>query len=189
MFTPNTLFIGQAHNPFISQNVRSPPEHWTSTRSMYIAIFSHLTYITVKTSVCIHTECIGRFISVFWWCGCKNLLQDQRKSFIFFTDTMHCLALMIHLYIKLRFILFLSHFTTAPLADCVMWLENFTFHIRPVEVQISYPHSHTLKVYYGDSGDQYNKEKETDHIKPHYSEWAFDSALLAMWLNTLLIGS
>ena len=113
-------------------------------------------------SVCFHTE---HRISAFWKVRFKKRSKIEQKDII---TPMHCVAFPSTLF-GAPF-----HIDNRTVADCGFWLEYASK--TPLEVVADLPHR--MRLFW--LRCQIMRLRSV-HIKPHYSQNAFDSALLAWY--------
>ena len=150
------LFHAKTNTPFISPNSQS------LRTELHFQFIRFAAAILQCASVCFHTE---HRISAFWKVRFKKRSKIEQQDII---TPMHCLA-------------FPSALFGAPfnidnrtVADCGFWLEYASK--TPLEVVADLPHRMCLFWL----RCQIMRLRSV-HIKPHYSQNAFDSALLAWY--------
>ena len=132
------------------------------------AVTPHWTPLSIHplcccyTPVCFHTECR---ISAFWRVRFKKRSKIEQKDII---TPMHCLAFPSALF-GAPF-----HIDNRTVADCGFWLEYASK--TPLEVVADLPRR--MRLFWLRS--QITRLQSV-HIKPHYSQNAFDSTLLAWY--------
>ena len=142
--------------PFISPNSQSlRTEH-------HFQFIRFAAAILQCASVCFHTE---HRISAFWKVRFKKRSKIEQKDNI---TPMHCLAFPSALF-GAPF-----HIDNRTVADCGFWLEYASK--TPLEVVADLPHR--MRLFW--LRCQIMRLRSV-HIKPHYSQNAFDSALLAWY--------
>ena len=129
--------------------------HWTP-------LLIHPLCCCYTPSVCFHTE---HRISAFWKVRFKTRSKIEQKDII---TPMHCLAFPSALF-GAPF-----HIDNRTFAYCVFWLEYASK--TPLEVVADLPHR--MRLFW--LRCQIMRLRSI-HIKPHYSQNAFDSALLAWY--------
>ena len=132
------------------------------------AVTQHWTPLSIHplcccyTPVCFHTECR---ISAFWRVRFKKRSKIEQKDII---TPMHCLAFPSALF-GAPF-----HIDNRTVANCGFWLEYASK--TPLEVGADLPRR--MRLFW--LRCQIMRLRSV-HIKPHYSQNAFDSALLAWY--------
>ena len=132
------------------------------------AVTPHWTPLSIHplcccyTPVCFHTECR---ISAFWRVRFKKRSKIEQKDII---TPIHCLAFPSALF-GAPF-----HIDNRTVADCGFWLEYASK--TPLEVVADLPHR--MRLFWLRCQIM---RLWSVHIKPHYSQNAFDSALLAWY--------
>ena len=132
------------------------------------AVTPHWTPLSIHplccwyTPVCFHTECR---ISAFWRVRFKKRSKIEQKDII---TPMHCLAFPSALF-SAPF-----HIDNRTVANCGFWLEYASK--TPLEVGADLPRR--MRLFW--LRCQIMRLRSV-HIKPHYSQNAFDSALLAWY--------
>ena len=144
------------NTPFISPNSQS------LRTELHFQFIRFAAAILQCASVCFHTE---HRISAFWKVRFKKRSKIEQKDII---TPMHCLAFPSALF-GAPF-----HIDNRTVADCGFWLEYASK--TPLEVVADIPHRMSLFWL----RCQIMRLRSV-HIKPHYSQNAFDSALLAWY--------
>ena len=147
------LFFRLTYTPFISPNSAVTP-HWTP--------LSIHPLCCCYTPVWFHTECR---ISAFWRVRFKKRSKIEQKDII---TPMHCLAFPSALF-GAPF-----HIDNRTVANCGFWLEYASK--TPLEVGADLPRR--MRLFW--LRCQIMRLRSV-HIKPHYSQNAFDSALLVWY--------
>ena len=124
--------------------------------------FNSSALLLLYTPVCFHTECR---ISAFWQVRFKKRSKIEQKDII---TPMHCLAFPSALF-GAPF-----HIDNRTVANCGFWLEYASK--TPLEVGADLPRR--MRLFW--LRCQIMRLRSV-HIKPHYSQNAFDSALLAWY--------
>ena len=145
-----------SNTPFISPNSQS------LRTELHFQFIRFAAAILQCTSVCFHTE---HRISAFWKVRFKKRSKIEQKDII---TPMHCLAFPSALF-GAPF-----HIDNRTVADCGFWLEYASK--TPLEVVADLPHR--MRLFW--LRCQIMRLRSV-HIKPHYSQNAFDSALLAWY--------
>ena len=144
------------YTPFISPNSQS------LRTELHFQFIRFAAAILQCASVCFHTE---HRISAFWKVRFKKRSKIEQKDII---TPMHCLAFPSALF-GAPF-----HIDNRTVADCGFWLEYASK--TPLEVVADLPHR--MRLFWL----RYQIMRlRSVHIKPHYSQNAFDSALLAWY--------
>ena len=152
----NWCHMGVSYTPFISPNSQS-------LRTELHFQFIRLAAATLRcASVCFHTECR---ISAFWQVRFKKRSKIEQKNII---TPMHCLAFPTTLF-GAPF-----HIENRTVANCGFWLEYASK--TPLEVVADLPRR--MRLFWLRSQIM---RLQSVHIKPHYSQNAFDSTLLAWY--------
>ena len=144
------------NTPFISPNSQS------LRTELHFQFIRFAAAILQCASVCFHTE---HRISAFWKVRFKKRSKIEQKDII---TPMHCLAFPSALF-GAPF-----HIDNRTVADCGFWLEYASK--TPLEVVADLPHR--MRLFW--LRCQIMRLRSV-HIKPHYSQNAFDSALLAWY--------
>ena len=145
-----------SYTPFISPNSQS------LRTELHFQFIRFAAAILQCASVCFHTE---HRISAFWKVRFKKRSKIEQKDII---TPMHCLAFPSALF-GAPF-----HIDNCTVADCGFWLEYASK--TPLEVVADLPHR--MRLFW--LRCQIMRLRSV-HIKPHYSQNAFDSALLAKY--------
>ena len=153
-FLWNGIFL--FNTPFISPNSQS------LRTELHFQFIRFAAAILQCASVCFHTE---HRISAFWKVRFKKRSKIEQKDII---TPMHCLAFPSALF-GAPF-----HTDNRTVADCGFWLEYASK--TPLEVVADLPHR--MRLFW--LRCQIMRLRSV-HIKPHYSQNAFDSALLAWY--------
>ena len=146
----------ESYTPFIS------PHSQSLHTELHFQFIRFAAAILQCASVCFHTE---HWISAFWKVRFKKRSNIEQKDII---TTMHCLAFPSALF-GAPF-----HIDNRTVADCGFWLEYTSK--TPLEVVADLPHR--MRLFW--LRCQIMRLRSV-HIKPHYSQNAFDSALLAWY--------
>ena len=139
------------------------------------AVTPHWTPLSIHplcccyTPVCFHTECR---ISAFWRVRFKKRSKIEQKDII---TPMHCLAFPSALF-GAPF-----HIDNRTIANCGFWLEYASK--TPLEVGADLPRR--MRLFWLRCQIM---RLWSVHIKPHYSQNAFDSALLAWYERGIKLG-
>ena len=142
--------------PFISPNSQS------LRTELHFEFIRFAAAILQCASVCFHTE---HRISAFWQVRFKKRSKIEQKDII---TPMHCLAFPSALF-GAPF-----HIDNRTIADCGFWLEYASK--TPLEVVADLPHR--MRLFWLRCQIM---RLWSVHIKPHYSQNAFDSVLLAWY--------
>ena len=146
----------KTNTPFISPNSQS------LRTELHFQFIRFAAAILQCASVCFHTE---HRISAFWKVRFKKRSKIEQKDII---TPMHCLAFPSALF-GAPF-----HTDNRTVADCGFWLEYASK--TPLEVVADLPHR--MRLFW--LRCQIMRLRSV-HIKPHYSQNTFDSALLAWY--------
>ena len=152
------------YTPFISPNSQS------LRTELHFQFIRFAAAVLQCASVCFHTE---HRISAFWKMRFKKRSKIEQKDII---TPMHCLAFPSTLF-GAPF-----HIDNRTIADCGFWLEYASK--TPLEVVADLPHR--MRLFW--LRCQIMRLRSV-HIKPHYSQNAFDSALLAWYERGIRFGS
>ena len=152
-----------SNTPFISPNSQS------LRTELHFQFIRFAAAILQCASVCFHTE---HRISAFWKVRFKKRSKIEQKDII---TPMHCLAFPSALF-GAPF-----HIDNRTVADCGFWLEYASK--TPLEVVADLPHR--MRLFW--LRCQIMRLRSV-HIKPHYSQNAFDSALLAWYERGIRMG-
>ena len=150
-----TFKTTHTYTPFISPNSQS------LRTELHFQFIRFAAAILQCASVCFHTE---HRISAFWKVQFKKRSKIEQKDM----TPMHCLAFPSALF-GAPF-----HSDNRTVADCVFWLEYASK--TPLEVVADLPHR--MRLFW--LRCQIMRLRSV-HIKPRYSQNAFDSALLAWY--------
>ena len=146
----------ETYTPFISPNSQS------LRTELHFQFIRFAAAILQCASVCFHTE---HRISALWKVRFKKRSKIEQKDII---TPMHCLAFPSALF-GAPF-----HIDNRTVADCGFWLEYASK--TPLEVVADLPHR--MRLFW--LRCQIMRLRSV-HIKPHYSQNAFESALLAWY--------